>query len=187
MRDWNIFSEKDSLENIISTSIPHVVTPRGISDVAYTSFLKRAIKTCWHTLEQTDLVRLCRSSSLKVLRLKIFCIPTNSGSQMTFSFVRIVNKVTHSLVCYNRISRSRCRIFLKSSIFSPELGGKWPLVCHRHGSHKAPHMPPFLQMHIPIKNAWQLNERHYGGLTGLDKQETVQKHGKEQVGRFRRY
>lgn len=37
------------------------------------------------------------------------------------------------------------------------------------------------QMHIPIKNAWQLNERHYGGLTGLDKQETVEKHGKEQV------
>lgn len=46
-------------------------------------------------------------------------------------------------------------------------------------------MTPFLQLHIPIKNAWQLNERHYGGLTGLDKQETVQKHGKEQVGRFK--
>ncbi|CAM9282256.1 unnamed protein product [Choristocarpus tenellus] len=65
-------------------------------DVAYTSFLKRAIKTCWHTLEQTN------------------------------------------------------------------------------------------QMHIPIKNAWQLNERHYGGLTGLDKQETVDKHGKEQVLVWRR-
>lgn len=36
-------------------------------------------------------------------------------------------------------------------------------------------------MHIPIKNAWQLNERHYGSLTGLDKQETVDKHGKDQV------
>ncbi|CAN0272051.1 unnamed protein product [Ascophyllum nodosum] len=65
-------------------------------DVAYTSYLKRAIKTCWHTLEQTDL------------------------------------------------------------------------------------------MHIPIKNAWQLNERHYGGLTGLDKQETVEKHGKDQVMIWRR-
>lgn len=38
-----------------------------------------------------------------------------------------------------------------------------------------------LQMHIPIVNAWQLNERHYGGLTGLDKQETVEKHGIDQV------
>eukprot|EP00904_Undaria_pinnatifida_P010651 jgi/Undpi1/6716/HiC_scaffold_20.g09195.m1 len=65
-------------------------------DVAYTSFLKRAIKTCWHALEQTGL------------------------------------------------------------------------------------------MHIPIKNAWQLNERHYGSLTGLDKQETVDKHGKDQVMIWRR-
>lgn len=38
-----------------------------------------------------------------------------------------------------------------------------------------------MQMHIPIVNAWQLNERHYGGLTGLDKQETVEKHGMDQV------
>ncbi|CAM9786654.1 unnamed protein product [Discosporangium mesarthrocarpum] len=65
-------------------------------DVAYTSYLRRAIKTCWHTLEQTN------------------------------------------------------------------------------------------QMHVPIKNAWQLNERHYGALTGLDKQETVDKHGKEQVLIWRR-
>lgn len=65
-------------------------------DVAYTSYLKRAIKTCWHALEQTNL------------------------------------------------------------------------------------------MHIPIVNAWQLNERHYGGLTGLDKQETVEKHGIDQVMIWRR-
>ncbi|CAN0212118.1 unnamed protein product [Pylaiella littoralis] len=65
-------------------------------DVAYTSYLKRAIKTCWHTLEQTGL------------------------------------------------------------------------------------------MHIPIVNAWQLNERHYGGLTGFDKQETVEKHGMDQVKIWRR-
>ena len=32
----------------------------------------------------------------------------------------------------------------------------------------------------PIR-AWQLNERHYGGLTGLDKIKTVEKHGEEQV------
>jgi Histidine phosphatase superfamily (branch 1) len=38
------------------------------------------------------------------------------------------------------------------------------------------------QMHLPVVPAWQLNERHYGALTGLDKQETVARHGKEQVG-----
>lgn len=37
------------------------------------------------------------------------------------------------------------------------------------------------QKDIPIKKSWRLNERHYGGLTGLNKQETAQKFGDEQV------
>jgi 2,3-bisphosphoglycerate-dependent phosphoglycerate mutase len=65
-------------------------------DLAYTSYLKRAIKTLWHTLEQTD------------------------------------------------------------------------------------------HMYIPIKNVWQLNERHYGALQGLDKKQTVEKFGADQVKIWRR-
>jgi 2,3-bisphosphoglycerate-dependent phosphoglycerate mutase len=42
------------------------------------------------------------------------------------------------------------------------------------------------QMFIPVTKEWRLNERHYGALTGLDKQETVDKHGKEQVLVWRR-
>ena len=42
------------------------------------------------------------------------------------------------------------------------------------------------QMHIPETKAWQLNERHYGGLTGLNKDETREKHGDEQVHIWRR-
>ena len=41
-------------------------------------------------------------------------------------------------------------------------------------------------MYIPIKNTWRLNERHYGALQGLNKQETVDKHGKDQVLIWRR-
>lgn len=41
-------------------------------------------------------------------------------------------------------------------------------------------------MWIPVNKAWQLNERHYGSLQGLDKQQTVDKHGKEQVLVWRR-
>jgi len=41
-------------------------------------------------------------------------------------------------------------------------------------------------MYIPIKTAWQLNERHYGALQGLDKQQTVDKYGKDQVNVWRR-
>jgi len=39
---------------------------------------------------------------------------------------------------------------------------------------------------IPETKDWRLNERHYGGLTGLDKQETRDKHGEEQVLIWRR-
>ncbi|MBU2032234.1 MAG: 2,3-diphosphoglycerate-dependent phosphoglycerate mutase [Alphaproteobacteria bacterium] len=39
---------------------------------------------------------------------------------------------------------------------------------------------------IPVTKDWRLNERHYGGLTGLDKQETRDKYGDEQVHIWRR-
>ena len=39
---------------------------------------------------------------------------------------------------------------------------------------------------IPEDKDWRLNERHYGGLTGLDKAETAAKHGDEQVKVWRR-
>ncbi|MEE4348895.1 MAG: 2,3-diphosphoglycerate-dependent phosphoglycerate mutase [Pacificimonas sp.] len=39
---------------------------------------------------------------------------------------------------------------------------------------------------LPVTKHWRLNERHYGGLTGLDKQETRDKHGDEQVHIWRR-
>jgi bisphosphoglycerate-dependent phosphoglycerate mutase family 1 len=41
-------------------------------------------------------------------------------------------------------------------------------------------------MWIPVTKAWELNERHYGDLQGLDKQETVDKYGKDQVLIWRR-
>ncbi len=39
---------------------------------------------------------------------------------------------------------------------------------------------------LPVTKDWRLNERHYGGLTGLDKAETAAKHGEEQVHIWRR-
>lgn len=41
-------------------------------------------------------------------------------------------------------------------------------------------------MWIPVHRSWRLNERHYGALQGLDKAETVAKHGMEQVHIWRR-
>jgi 2,3-bisphosphoglycerate-dependent phosphoglycerate mutase len=42
------------------------------------------------------------------------------------------------------------------------------------------------QVFVPEVKDWRLNERHYGGLTGLNKTETAQKHGAEQVKVWRR-
>ncbi len=39
---------------------------------------------------------------------------------------------------------------------------------------------------LPVEKDWHLNERHYGGLTGLDKAETAAKHGADQVHIWRR-
>jgi len=39
---------------------------------------------------------------------------------------------------------------------------------------------------LPVEKDWRLNERHYGGLTGLNKAETAAKHGDAQVHVWRR-
>jgi 2,3-bisphosphoglycerate-dependent phosphoglycerate mutase len=42
------------------------------------------------------------------------------------------------------------------------------------------------RMWLPIENCWRLNERHYGALQGLDKAQTVARHGEAQVKIWRR-
>ena len=41
-------------------------------------------------------------------------------------------------------------------------------------------------MWIPVRNDWRLNERHYGALQGLNKAETAERYGEEQVKLWRR-
>jgi len=42
------------------------------------------------------------------------------------------------------------------------------------------------QMWLPVERHWRLNERHYGALQGLNKAETAEKHGADQVLIWRR-
>ncbi|PWC90492.1 phosphoglyceromutase [Azospirillum sp. TSH100] len=39
---------------------------------------------------------------------------------------------------------------------------------------------------LPVHKHWRLNERHYGGLQGLNKAETAERHGADQVFQWRR-
>jgi 2,3-bisphosphoglycerate-dependent phosphoglycerate mutase len=47
-------------------------------------------------------------------------------------------------------------------------------------------LEPMLRLWLPVEKHWRLNERHYGGLTGLNKAETAAKHGDAQVHVWRR-
>jgi 2,3-bisphosphoglycerate-dependent phosphoglycerate mutase len=42
------------------------------------------------------------------------------------------------------------------------------------------------RMWVPVERSWRLNERHYGALQGLDKAQTVERHGAAQVQVWRR-
>ena len=39
---------------------------------------------------------------------------------------------------------------------------------------------------IPVRKSWRLNEKHYGALQGLNKSETAEEYGEEQVRLWRR-
>ena len=47
-------------------------------------------------------------------------------------------------------------------------------------------LEPMARLWLPVEKDWRLNERHYGGLTGLNKAETAARHGEEQVRIWRR-
>jgi len=42
------------------------------------------------------------------------------------------------------------------------------------------------RMWVPVERSWRLNERHYGALQGLNKQQTAERHGEAQVRIWRR-
>ena len=56
----------------------------------------------------------------------------------------------------------------------------------RHPHRLAGAARPPGQACVPEVKDWRLNERHYGGLTGLNKAETAAKHGEDQVKVWRR-
>lgn len=75
-------------------------------------------------------------------------------------------------------------------VMNEHSSGKVPVLLHEHekkleawSKNYSPHAE---EMCIPVIRAWQLNERMYGELQGLNKAETAEKYGKEQVHIWRR-
>jgi 2,3-bisphosphoglycerate-dependent phosphoglycerate mutase len=69
-------------------------------------------------------------------------------------------------------------------------GGKSPVLIHPKGTKELAwgksYHPDFASRSIPCYTAWELNERMYGELQGLNKDETRKKFGEEQVHIWRR-
>jgi len=64
-------------------------------------------------------------------------------------------------------------------------------VCHTSVLKRATHtlwhcLDEMDRTWLPVVHSWRLNERHYGGLQGLNKAETAKKYGDEQVLLWRR-
>ncbi|XP_014502258.1 uncharacterized protein LOC106762730 [Vigna radiata var. radiata] len=68
--------------------------------------------------------------------------------------------------------------------------GKVPIILHNESERAKSWSQVFSEdtkkQSIPVIAAWQLNERMYGELQGLNKQETADRYGKEQVHEWRR-
>lgn len=83
--------------------------------------------------------------------------------------------------------RAQMTAFLAMSVHHSK---KVPVVLHPHEGHLEEWAKIYgkeaAQNVIPVHRAWELNERMYGELQGLNKAETMEKFGKEQVQIWRR-
>lgn len=91
-------------------------------------------------------------------------------------------------------------VIFVSSLIRSQMTAMLAMACHT--SHKVPYVlhphqgklegwariysPEIEEKCIPVITAWQLNERMYGQLQGMNKDEMREKFGKEQVHRWRR-
>ena len=92
------------------------------------------------------------------------------------------------VIFVSSLIRSHLTAFLAMSVHDK---GKTPCVVHEEGEGLLSqwskiHSEKAKEDCIPVIRAWQLNERMYGRLQGLNKQETIDKYGPEQVKIWRR-
>ena len=119
-----------------------------VFDVAYTSYLKRAIRTLWHTLEQTELMYIPIINAWEL----------NERYGQIFINAAPLKAVAHELT-YERSSS----LVPFGEVYSTITF----ILTYRHL--------------MSVINSTFNCFRHYGALQGLDKQETVDKYGKDQV------
>ncbi|WP_420421437.1 2,3-bisphosphoglycerate-dependent phosphoglycerate mutase [Simkania sp.] len=91
------------------------------------------------------------------------------------------------IIFMSSLIRAQLTAMLAMSVHSE---GKVPVVLHpdekKQETWAKNYNPKASEMTVPVVTAWEINERMYGELQGLDKDETRQKYGAEQVKIWRR-
>lgn len=125
-------------------------------------------------------------------RLNLFTgwvdIPLSTvGIQEAMEAGRKIQSIPIDLIYVSSLIRAQMTAMLAMASHS---SGKVPLVLHPHGGKLEAWAQIYSEetqkMCIPVITAWELNERMYGRLQGLNKQETREKFGEAQVQRWRR-
>ncbi|MDF2577488.1 MAG: hypothetical protein K0S74_972 [Chlamydiales bacterium] len=115
-------------------------------------------------------------------------VPLNQeGIEEALEAGKQIKNIPVDIVFVSSLIRAQMTAFLALSQHS---GGKVPIMQHM-GEGKLEewgkiHSPTAEATSIPVIKAWQLNERMYGNLQGLNKSETIKKYGEEQVKVWRR-
>lgn len=125
-------------------------------------------------------------------RLNIFTgwvdIPlSNRGIEEALAGGRMIRDIPIHVVFTTPLSRGLMTALLA---MAQHRSGRVPVVLHPEGGRLEEwghiHGDESKQRTIPVICAWELNERMYGDLQGLNKAETAQRYGADQVKRWRR-
>lgn len=109
------------------------------------------------------------------------------GVQEALEAGRKIRDIPIDLIFMSSLMRAQMTAMLAMSVHS---SGKVPLVLHKNeeklDTWSYIYSKTATQQTIPVITAWELNERMYGELQGMNKAETAEKYGAEQVHIWRR-
>jgi 2,3-bisphosphoglycerate-dependent phosphoglycerate mutase len=111
---------------------------------------------------------------------------TKKGVEECFKAGELLAEVPIDVIFSSSLIRAQMSAMLVMSLHKE---GKIPYIVHEGEGKQAKWSQNYSEekdKYIPMFTAWQLNERMYGKLQGLNKQETKDKFGKEQVHLWRR-
>lgn len=112
---------------------------------------------------------------------------SEEGITEAFEAGKKIAQIPIDVIYVSSLMRAKLTAMIAMSVHADQ---KVPVVLHPKGGKLEEwgkmHSPKATNMTVPVLEAWQLNERYYGELQGLNKRETMDQYGEEQVHIWRR-